>query len=131
MIKHLITLAHFLQGTYAKFGTSANLFREITVSVITAVTIAVLVGLLTPKEESPAAELNTTLTTVLTAQRKADSTVAAVRIWKLQGRIDSLNNVLLERDEQDSLRENAGLSDLDAMQLINGAINADRNRSGK
>ncbi|GAB3802929.1 hypothetical protein GCM10028819_31980 [Spirosoma humi] len=129
MIAFLTTVAHFLRGTYAKFGTSSNLFREIIVSVLTAVSVAVLAQLFTPANESPAAELNTTVNTVLRAQRNADSTLALVQAWWYQKTIDSLKSVLLDRDEQDSLRRNAGLSDLDAMRRINGAINIGRQRA--
>jgi len=129
MIAFLTTVAHFLRGTYAKFGTSSNLFREIIVSVLTAVVVAVLAQFFTPAIETPAAELTTAWTSMLKAQRNADSTLALVKAWKYQHTIDSLKTVLLDRDEQDSLRSNADLSDLDAMHQLNRTIDADRKRT--
>ena len=131
MMKYLTMLAHFFQGTYAKFGTSGNLIREITVSVLTAVAVAILVQLLAPAAPSPISEVRALTTTLLRTQHRADSIIATVHEWQLQHRIDSLQTVILKRDEQDSLRANAGLSDLDAMRKINSAIDADRHGSGQ
>ncbi len=128
-MKHLQPILQFLVGTYAKFGTSANLVREITVSVLTAVAVAVLVQLLTPAAPSPISEVRELMALTLAAQRRADSTTAAVGLWAKQRTIDSLTHQLFLRDEQDSLRANAGRSELDAMRAINGAIAADRNRT--
>ncbi|UHG90096.1 hypothetical protein [Spirosoma oryzicola] len=122
-MKYLNIIAHFLQGTYAKFGTSANLFRELTVSVLTAVAVAVLVELLTPDTDSTAAEVRDLLNAAIANQRQADEIRAKQQEWKLQGKIDSLTLVLKKRDEQDSLRANGGFSTLDAMRQINSAIN--------
>lgn len=117
---------NFLTGTYAKFGTSSNLVREVTLSVLTAVAVAVLVQLLTPKTPSPIVEVRDLLTTVLAAQHRADSVLGRAKQWQLQSRIDSLTQVIQNHHEQDSMRANAGLSDLEAMRRINGAIGRSR-----
>ena len=49
----LTTIANFFKGTYAKFGTSANLLRELSLSVLTAVVVASLVQLLAWCWEKP------------------------------------------------------------------------------
>lgn len=128
-MNYLRTIVQFLIGTYAKFGTSANLLREISISVLTAVGVALLVQLLTPAAPSPMAEVRELMALTLAAQRRADSTTAAVGLWTKQRTIDSLTHQLFLRDEQDSLRANAGRSELDAMRAINGAIDADRHRA--
>jgi len=61
MITFLTTVAHFRRGTYAKFGSSSNLFREIIVNVLTAVVVAVIAQIFTQTAESLAAELNTSI----------------------------------------------------------------------
>lgn len=118
----LTKIANFFKGTYAKFGTSHNLFRELSLSILTAVTVSTLVQLLTPSTPSPVAEVRALATELLRTQHRADSILNLREVWVLQGRIDSLTTVLHKRDEQDSLRANARLSDLDVMRKINGSI---------
>lgn len=125
----LTTLLQFFQGAGVKFGTSSNLLREVLVSVLTAVAVAVLVQFLNPPPPSPISEVRDLLATQLAAQHRTDSIMALTRQWALQGRIDSLHLVILSLHEKDSLRANAGLSDLDAMRKINSAVAADRKRT--
>jgi|GEM_PF-7002929 len=127
----LSKILSFLTGANAKFGTITNLLREVSIGVLVAVAVAVLVQLMTPPALSPASEMRDMLRYSLAAQHQADSVLGLTRQWELQSRIDSLNLVLLKRDEKDSLRANAGLSDLDAMRKINRAIAADRLRANR
>lgn len=130
-MKFLTTLANFFKGTYAKFGTKANLFRELSLSVLTALAVAVLVQLLTPSTASPIVEVRALATDLLSAQHRADSILALPKVWALQHRIDSLESVIQSHNEKDSILANADLSDLDAMRRINSAIDAGRQRSGQ
>ncbi|WP_461139361.1 hypothetical protein [Spirosoma pomorum] len=126
MMQYVNIIIHFLQGTYAKFGTTSNLVREISVSVLTAVAVAVLVQLLTPQPASELSEVRVLIQAALHNQRQADSLQAEQRVWKLQRTIDSLLTAIHYRDEQDSLRANAGLSPVDAMDKVNRAIGKSR-----
>ena len=127
----LTTLLKFFQGADAKFGTSSNLVREVLVSVLTAVAVAVLVQFLNPPPPSAISEVRDLLTAQLASQHRTDSIMALTRQWALQSRIDSLQLVIISHHEQDSLRANAGLSDLDAMRQINRAVAADRNKANR
>ncbi|WP_375445761.1 hypothetical protein [uncultured Fibrella sp.] len=120
-LKYISPVLNFLQGTYAKFGTTSNLFREVIVSVMAAVAVALTVQLLLPTAPSPIAEVRDLINPILKAQHRADSVLGLQREWVLRERIDSLIFVLHDRDLQDSLRATAGLSPLDAMRRINGA----------
>ncbi|KAB7728032.1 hypothetical protein F5984_19960 [Rudanella paleaurantiibacter] len=125
----LQTIGGFLKGAYTKFGTSANLIREVSVSVLTAVAVAVLVQLLTPSEPSPVAQVGDLLKSSMAAQHKADSIEGQLRLWQVQRKVDSLTQVIQDLHEKDSMRANAGLSDLDAIIRINGAIESNRRAS--
>lgn len=121
-LKYISPVLNFFQGTYAKFGTSSNLLREVSVSVITAVAVATMVQLLTPKPTSPLAEVRDLMAVAMAAQHQADSLRTELAKIPLQQQVDELRDELKKRDEQDSLRANAGLSTLDAMRKINRAI---------
>jgi hypothetical protein len=121
-MQYVNIIIHFLQGTYAKFGTANNLVREVTLSILTAVVVAVLVQWLTPQPASELSEVRALIQSALRNQHLADSLTAEQRTWKLQSTIDSLKTVIHYRNEQDSLRANADLSPVDAMDKINRAI---------
>lgn len=121
-MKILQTIANFLKGSYARFGTTNNLIRELTLSVITAVVVATLVRVLTPPEASPISEVRDLIKQTLQAQHSADQASAKLTEWKLHAQIDSLTQITHTYAEQDSMRANARLSDVDAMRAINRAI---------
>ena len=126
MLQQIITLltpaVQFFKGTTAKLGTSSNLLREVSVSILTAMVVALVVNLLTPAPPSPAQELQALLRPILYAQHEADSLRGIIATYPLQQRIDFLEDELHDRDLADSLRATAGLGPLDAMHRINGAI---------
>lgn len=122
MMKYLLPVLNFLKGGAAKFGTTTNLLREVTLSVLTAVVVAISVQLLTPKDHDPITDLKDVLTTIRTNQHQADSVAAVIKLLVLQRKIDSLNTQIQKRDEEDSLRRNHYHSTLDAMRNINRAI---------
>lgn len=125
----LQTLLAFLTGTYAKFGTTRNLLREITLSIMTAVVVAVIVQLLTPPAPSPVLEVRDLVREAVQAQRRADEALAKVREWQYGHQIDSLKAIIEDHEEIDSMRANARLSNLGAMQQVNRAIQRARQQA--
>lgn len=126
-MNYLHTIANFLKGTYAKFGTTANLLREISLSVLTAAAVAIIVQLLQPKNADPVSELKAVMETVMVAQRRNDEARFNIERGRYRKQIDSLSLVIQLDHEQDSIRSNGHQSALDAIRSINNALN----RSGR
>lgn len=121
-MKYAQLILNFFKGATAKFGTTTNLLREVSLSVITAVIVAISVQLLTPKSSDPVTDLKDVLKVIRTNQHQADSAAASLKMILLQQTIDSLKIELQKRDEEDSIRSNSNHSTLDAMRNINRAI---------
>lgn len=117
-MKFFTLFAAFLKGN----GTVRELLRQLTTALLTALIALGLVYVLRTKQPPAVAPDSLLIQDVLTAQHRADSVQALLNQWKMQHRIDSLTLLLLHRHALDSMRANAGLSTLDAMRQINGAI---------
>lgn len=120
------TIANFLTGTYAKFGTTKNLLREISLGVLTAAAVAIIVQLLQPKNADPVSELRAVLQTVMVAQRRTDEARYNVERGRYCKTIDSLKLVIELDNEQDSMRTNAGGTVLDALGDLDTALDHQR-----
>ncbi|OIN55428.1 hypothetical protein [Arsenicibacter rosenii] len=120
-MNYLQLIINFLKGATAKFGTTTNLLREIILSVVTAVVVAVAVNSLTPTQDV-VSDLKEVITVIRRNQHQADSVSYSLNLSVLHRRIDSLKTAIILQHEQDSIQYNHRLSDLDAMRRINGAI---------
>lgn len=94
----------WLIGQNAKFGTLANLFREMVVGVGAAVAVTLLIDRFLPAPASPVAEAHALAADLLRRQHVADSTIDAVKCEQLSTRIDSLRRIVVQHELADSLR---------------------------